>query len=150
MDFHLDVGGDFLIDDIEKVSGTNWLEFCGISPPTILMISIEQQFAEKLHAYTLPRERINTRTKDLIDLILLLKSNNREPDGFLSTLKRVFRARNTHLLPEVLPNPPGSWKEPFAEMADKCGISQNMHDGFAKVSKFYNALHEMSKNTASR
>ena len=38
------------------------------------MISAEQQFAEKLHAYTLPRlERVNTRTKDLIDMVLLIR-----------------------------------------------------------------------------
>ena len=72
VDFHLDVGGDFLIDPVERVPGTNWLEFCGIPAPIIPMISIEEQFAEKIHSYTLPRDKINTRTKDLIDAVLLL------------------------------------------------------------------------------
>jgi hypothetical protein len=39
IEFHLDVGGDFLIDDVEKVSGVNWLEFCDIPAPIIPMIS---------------------------------------------------------------------------------------------------------------
>ena len=90
------------------------------------MISIEQQFAEKLHSYTFPREQINTRTKDLIDLILLLKPKNRAPEAFQYALQRVFRARNTHLLPAVLPEPPVSWQKPFAIMAAECGISQSL------------------------
>lgn len=140
VEFHLDVGGDFLIDQVEQVTGANWLEFCGIASPMISMISIEQQFAEKLHSYTLPREQINTRSKDLIDLILLLKSRNQAHETFQHSLQRVFRARNTHLLPEVLPEPPVSWQKPFAVMAAECGISENLKDGFTEISRFYNTL----------
>ncbi len=45
--FLLDVGADFLLDQVETIQGANWLEFCGIPAPVIPMISIEQQFAEK-------------------------------------------------------------------------------------------------------
>ena len=144
VEFHLDVGGDFLIDHIEKVPGVNWLGFCGIDAPIIPVISIEQQFAEKLHSYTLPREQINTRSKDLIDLILLLKPENRPLEAFQHALQRVFRARNTHLLPAVLPEPPLSWQKPFAVMAAECGISQSLNDGFMQVSAFYLALRKHS------
>lgn len=145
IEFHLDVGGDFLINQTEKIPGANWLEFCGIPSPIIAMISIEQQFAEKLHSYTLPREQPNTRTKDLIDLILLLKPPNRSPEAFQNAIQMVFRARNTHLLPAVLQQPPESWQKPFAKMAAECGISQSLQDGFTKVSAFYNALQGISK-----
>jgi hypothetical protein len=61
--FHIDIGiGDVLVEPVEKIIGEDWLEFAGISPATIYAISKEQQFAEKLHAYTLPRtDRFNTR-----------------------------------------------------------------------------------------
>lgn len=140
-EFKLDVGADFLIGETEKIIGKNWLEFCGIAAPTIPMISVEQQFAEKLHTYTLPREQINTRTKDLIDLILLLEFKNRAPEAFHRSLTRVFKARNTHTLPESLPEPPASWQKPFAEMAAECGISQNMEEGFSKVAGLYSELN---------
>lgn len=140
VEFHLDVGGDFLIGPINKITGTNWLEFCGISAPMIPMISIEQQFAEKLHSYTLPREHHNTRTKDLIDLILLLKPKNQEPELFRYALQRVFRARNTHVLPTVLPQPPSNWEKPFAVMAAECGIFNSLKDGFNEISEFYKIL----------
>jgi predicted nucleotidyltransferase component of viral defense system len=142
--FHLDVGGDFLIDDIENVHGVNWLEFGGISAPIIQMISVEQQFAEKLHSYTLPREQINTRSKDLVDLILLLPSEN-QPESFKQALQRVFKARNTHPLPLTLPKPPLSWEKPFAVMSAECGISQNLSQGFTEVSKFYNTLQVINE-----
>lgn len=138
--FNLDVGGDFLIDDVENISGTNWLEFYGIPAPIIPMISIEQQFAEKLHSYTLPRDQVNTRAKDLIDLILLLQAKIRDIESFKNTLKRVFRARNTHPLPTVLPEPPTIWQKPFGKMATECGISQDLKDGFAEVFRFYQVL----------
>jgi hypothetical protein len=138
------VGGDFLINHIEKVPGIDWLEFCGIAAPIIPMISIEQQFAEKLHSYTLPR-RNNTRTKDLIDLILLLHLDERKPEAFQYVLQRVFRARNTHPLPIALPKPPMNWQKPFAAMAAECGISQSLMDGFMEVSEFYNTLQRINK-----
>lgn len=147
VEFHLDVGGDFLFEPIEKVLGTNWLGFCDIAAPIISMISVEQQFAEKLHSYTLPREQINTRTKDLIDLILLLKAENRVLETFQLVLKRVFNARKTHPLPAVLPEQPMSWQKPFADMADRCGITQSLKNGFMKVSQFYNVLQEQIKGS---
>jgi predicted nucleotidyltransferase component of viral defense system len=136
--FHLDVGGDFLVDQIEKFQGENWLEFCGITAPIIPMISVEQQFAEKLHSYTLPREH-NTRTKDLIDLILLLRLEGRPLEAFQSALQRIFKARKTHLLPADLPKPPVSWQKPFAKMATECGLSLSLEDGFSQVSRFYHS-----------
>jgi predicted nucleotidyltransferase component of viral defense system len=140
VEFHLDVGGDFLIDAVEKVPGANWLEFCDIPAPMIPMISIEQQFAEKLHSYTFPRDQINTRAKDLVDLILLLQIKKKALDAFKYSLQRVFRARNTHLLPAVLPEPPPSWQKPFGVMAAECGIPQSLEEGFMKVFKFYSEL----------
>ena len=56
--FHLDVGiGDVVLDPLEQAKMRDWLGFAGISPPSVPMIQREQQFAEKLHAYTLPRQR---------------------------------------------------------------------------------------------
>src|SRR5882762_10154900 len=73
--FHVDVGiGDEVLEPVDVVEGRDWLRFGGITPPSVPVISREQQFAEKLHAYSLPRgERVNTRTKDLIDMLLLIE-----------------------------------------------------------------------------
>jgi len=80
------------------------------------------------------------RAKDLIDLILLLQLNKGALETFKIALQRVFRARNTHFLPAILPEPPMNWQKPFGAMAAECGISQSLEEGFMKVSKFYGAL----------
>jgi predicted nucleotidyltransferase component of viral defense system len=74
--FHVDVGiRDEVLEPLDVVTGQDWLGFGGVQPPSFPVISAEQQFAEKLHAYTLPRgERANTRTKDLIDMVLLIRT----------------------------------------------------------------------------
>jgi hypothetical protein len=70
------------------------------------------------------------------------------PETYYHALQRVFRTRKTHPLPEVLPEPPESWQQPFATMAADCGISESLKDGFVKVSEFYNTLHELNKSKA--
>lgn len=137
LQFSLDIGGDFLVDDVDIVKGTDWLLPYGISAPLIRMISIPQQFAEKIHAYTFPRNTINSRTKDLIDLFLLI---DKPTEKFYKTLQRVFSARNTHLLPAALPLPPPFWEKPFAEKAQECGIPLSLEESFFQVSIFYDQI----------
>ncbi len=76
--FHVDVGiGDEVLEPLDVVEGRDWLGFGGIAPPSFPVISREQHFAEKVHAYSLPRgDRVNTRTKDLIDMLLLIRHGN--------------------------------------------------------------------------
>jgi len=75
--FHLDAGiGDAMMQPLETVACRDWLGFAGIEPSRVLMISREQQFAEKLHAYTLPRSAANSTVKDLVDLALLSTSGD--------------------------------------------------------------------------
>ncbi len=73
--FHIDVGcGDALAGEPERLDGDDLLAFAGIPPAAVMAISKPQQFAEKLHAYTFPwAGRLNTRTKDLVDLVLLIE-----------------------------------------------------------------------------
>jgi len=68
--FHLDVGiGDVVLEPVEIANGQDWLGFADIAPPRLRILSKEQQFAEKLHAYTMPdRPSPNSRVKDLVDL----------------------------------------------------------------------------------
>ncbi len=65
--FHLDVGvGDIILDPPDEIQTPDWLGFAQISPPIVPIIQKEQQFAEKLHAYTLPRPSApNSRVRDL-------------------------------------------------------------------------------------
>lgn len=51
--FHLDVStGDVLREPYETLSGRDWLGFAGIDSAEFPAVSPEEQFAEKIHAYT--------------------------------------------------------------------------------------------------
>lgn len=136
--FQLDVGADVIVDEIEQVDGSNWLEYCGIKTPRMRMISIEQQLAEKLHAYSLPREeRLNSRVKDLIDMLLLIEHRNINAEAFKQTIQKVFKARKTHSLPASLSEPPKEWVSLYQALADECGIKQSMAQTFSQINRFY-------------
>ena len=100
--FHIDVGcGEARsVGEPERLTGDDLLWFAGVGPATVLAISKAQQFAEKLHAYTFPWSgRLNTRTKDLVDLVLLIELGRLEVGDIRSALLATFSARGTHPLP---------------------------------------------------
>ncbi len=131
--FHLDVGiGDPLIHPPERVKGRDWLGFAGIAPGIIFAISKEQQFAEKLHAYTMPRKSENSRVKDLIDLALLsLEGLN--SDKIQKAIKAVFSAYSMHPIPHTLPAPPQSWGQQYLVLSKECGLELPMEDSLKLV-----------------
>ena len=123
--FHIDVGcGDALVGEPERLTGDDLLWFAGVGPATVLAISKAQQFAEKLHAYTFPWSgRLNTRTKDLVDLVLLIERGRPEVGDIRSALLATFSARGTHSLPASLDPPPKAWALDFPAMATEAGLS---------------------------
>lgn len=135
--FHLDAGvGDVVIQPLETVECHDWLGFAGISKPRVRMISREQQFAEKIHAYTLPRSSANSRVKDLVDLALLIGENQLDRRKTFNALRLTFERRNTHALPTTLSAPPEDWQTPFEALAGECGLQIDIAGVFDSVRKF--------------
>ncbi len=62
------------------LSNRNWLAFAGIASAQIRMLPAEVQFAEKIHAYTVPRSTPNSRVRDLVDMILLIQEGKLSSD----------------------------------------------------------------------
>ena len=101
--FHLDAGiGDVVMGPLDTTSCRDWLGFAGVEAGSVRMIPREQQFAEKLHAYTLPRNTANTRVKDLVDLALLINSGGLNKRRILAAIGLTFDRRGTHPLPAHL------------------------------------------------
>ena len=46
--------GDVILETVETMITRDWLDFAEISSPSVQLIGHEQQFAEKIHAYTVP------------------------------------------------------------------------------------------------
>ncbi|MSV32130.1 MAG: nucleotidyl transferase AbiEii/AbiGii toxin family protein [Bryobacterales bacterium] len=139
--FHLDVGiGDVVLDPLEQARMRDWLEFAGILPPAVPMIQQEQQFAEKLHAYTLPRTAPNSRVRDLVDIAILIQFGTLESKRVMQALHATFDLRATHSVPKTLNPPPEEWNAPFARMAAECRLELSASEAFRILVEFYTDL----------
>lgn len=135
--FHVDVAlGDYIPEELETVEEPDWLSFAGITPAKIKMLPAVVQFAEKLHAYTLPRAIPNSRVRDLLDMLLLIREDKLSPAKAGVAVKAVFERRKTHSPPQRLAAPPAAWEKPFAALADSCSLKDTLGDAFAIVSGF--------------
>jgi hypothetical protein len=118
--FGVDVGfADPILGDPDIVVARNILEFAGIQPPTLLLYPVETHIAEKLHAYTIPRERENSRVRDLPDLALLGKVRPIKATSLRQAFQQTFEFRKTHPVPNSLPDPPASWAGLYERMAQE-------------------------------
>ncbi|MGA8086725.1 MAG: nucleotidyl transferase AbiEii/AbiGii toxin family protein [Terracidiphilus sp.] len=142
--FHLDAGvGDIVLQPLETVECHDWLDFAGIQKPRVWMLSREQQLAEKIHAYTLPRSSQNSRVKDLVDLALLIGDDQLDRQRVANALQLTFARRGTHALPASLSAPPEDWQMPFRALAKECGLDLDIATVFESVRKFFeNAIKE--------
>jgi hypothetical protein len=117
--FGVDVAfGDPIIGDPDVMVAEDTLSFAGIVPPQIRMYPVETHVAEKLHAYTLPRSRPNSRIKDLPDLALLATVRDFDSSTLLAAIEQTFKHRSTHPVPVSVPEPPESWELVYARIAE--------------------------------
>jgi hypothetical protein len=116
--FGVDVAfGDPMLGDPEVIAADDVLAFAGIAPPTLRVYPIETHVAEKLHAYTMPRQRPNSRVKDLPDLALLAMAQPIDATRLRAALEQTFGFRRTHALPASLAAPLEAWRTPYQAMA---------------------------------
>ena len=141
--FHLDIGtGDIQREPFEWTQGGDWLGFAGIPAGRFPTIRREEHFAQKLHAYTVPRgERENSRVKDLIDLVLLIDAGGMDEIRLKRDIRDTFHRRKSHPVPDELEPPPDFWAPVFLKLAEECAISGNIGEQFGKVARFHRRLH---------
>jgi Nucleotidyl transferase AbiEii toxin, Type IV TA system len=137
---HLDVGiGDAIIAGPEWLISSDVLGFAAIPPARVAALSREQQFAEKIHAYTLPPgDRTNTRIKDLIDLLLLLRIGLPGTDMVKQALRATFARRATHAIPQALTPPPRAWQAAFEQLAAEVDLtSMTLDAAFDELAAYW-------------
>ncbi len=116
--FGVDVAfGDPILGEPEVVVAEDVLAFAGVAPPTLRLYPIETHIAEKLHAYTMPRSRPNSRVKDLPDMALLATAQALDAKRLREAFEQTFTFRKTHPLPAAVPAPLPAWTTPYAAMA---------------------------------
>ncbi len=120
----VDVGvGDPLIPPLEEIEASDLLSFAGISVPKIWVTSSAQHFAEKVHALTRPfNDRLNTRVKDLADLMLFAEHGLPRAADVKVAVKEIFGSRKTHEIPANIEIPPATWAMSYSAMASQLNL----------------------------
>jgi len=81
----------------------------GLAPFEVLLIPLERQVAEKLHACTRTyKGGGTTRARDFVDLLLIRQHGGVDVSLLREAVQRVFHRRATHAVPERLPPPPAA------------------------------------------
>ena len=139
--FSIDVSiGDGWIENQDNLESRDWLAFAGIPPLGFPATTIEQQLAEKIHSYTLPRQKPNSRVKDLVDIVLLTRNFKINKERMADSLKRTFKLRKTHSIPTELSPPPATWGKTFSELADESELKLDLAEAFTYLKEFYESI----------
>lgn len=109
---------DELVGGTESFSFPSRLAFASYPPViTVQAADLTQQAAEKLHALSRPYDdRPNTRTKDLVDLVLLIEHELIDFGRLRERVGAVFVVRATHDVPDDLPPVPAAWRHDYAAL----------------------------------
>lgn len=109
----------------------------GLQPLDLVVYALESHIAEKLHAYTLPRQNLNSRVKDLPDLGLLAMHRPIQARELRRALEATFGHRKTHTLPSSLPAPPTEWELPYAAMSRENSLPwTSLSEGWTAAASF--------------
>lgn len=121
--FGVDVAiGDPMTGPREYRRGPNLLDIVGALPVDIPLYPVATHLAEKVHAYTLPRERINGRLKDLLDIALIASELAIDGATLRAALEATFDFRRSHPLPPSVPPPPAPWAGRYLKDRDEQGL----------------------------
>lgn len=136
--FGIDVAfGDPLVGEPDIVVADDILAFAGIAPPSLRLYPVVSHIAEKLHAFTMPRPRPNTRVRDLPDLALLATTGPIDGAALRQAIERTFEFRGTHPVPPAVPQPPESWAAPYAAMAESDDLAWKTLPEVAEATKTF-------------
>lgn len=143
--FHIDIGvGDVLIEPVQYLTMPPLLDFAQITPTVVPCYPVNQQVAEKVHAYTRPHVTGEaTRVKDLMDILLLAGLGPIMGAGLRQALVTTFGTRMTHSLPQRLPAPPANWRSPFRRLAQEVQLPwQELEEAYAAAAQFLDVILE--------
>ncbi|MET3349526.1 UNVERIFIED_ORG: hypothetical protein ABID57_001198 [Arthrobacter sp. UYEF1] len=100
------------------------VEMDGLGAAALPAVDVCQHAAEKFHALCLEFDdgRPNTRTKDLIDVVLLFEAGLIPHERLATRIRWVFLQRNQTAPPPRLPNFPASWEADYEFLAKDLDI----------------------------
>ncbi|WP_141736212.1 nucleotidyl transferase AbiEii/AbiGii toxin family protein [Oligoflexus tunisiensis] len=146
--FLIDVTHEDFLDKsrIEKVKTKTLNEIADVDSEATTITS-PQKFAEKVHALTKPREKGNSRVKDLIDLVIIINQHDVDEQECRQALQDIFKHRATHEIPSTISMPPFSWHGEYETMAKNCSLRETtLEMGMKTLSDFYSRVLRVSSD----
>ncbi len=111
--FKVDVSSqDAVVGALEKHRSDPIVERVGLARATFPVYPIAQQFAEKIHAYTRPRDAENTRAKDLADMVWFTMRHTFRSQALIEAGLATFGRRGEHAWPPIPAPRPGPASTP--------------------------------------
>jgi len=135
--------------DAQPAERPGLLSDLGLGPIPVLLIPVERQVAEKLHAYTrVYKGRGTTRAKDIVDLLLIRQYEHVVDRLLQETIVRVFDRRATHPVPMSLNPPPRELARAYRREAEHLGIVAGLDEGFRQLAAWIDpTLRTIRKET---
>lgn len=82
---------------------------------------------------------MNRRTKDLVDMVLLIRGEKLDRGKTAAAVHATFAKRATHEIPKEL-DPSPEWEPVFDALAKECNLNLKLHAGFEAVRAFTRTL----------
>jgi len=121
--------------EVERAQRPGLLASVGLGPIDVLLVPLERQVAEKLHAYTRTygEGRGSTRVRDLVDFLLIRTFERVDAQRLRDAIQRTFENRATHPVPGRVPPPPGDWQRAYRVEAERVGITSEVTEAHRLV-----------------
>ena len=114
--FKVDVSSqDEIVGKLEERPSDPLVERLGLQAATFPVYPIAQQFAEKLHAYSRPRDVENTRAKDLADMLWITTRHPFRSQAIIDAGVATF-GQEEHAWPPAPPVPPAAWARQYGAL----------------------------------
>ena len=113
---------DAVVGELERHPSDPLVGLLGFATSEFPVYPIAQQFAEKLHAFTRPRDQENTRVKDLADMVWFSEQYSFSSSALIDAGLATFGRRGEHPWPPQIPEAPSSWARPYAELRRELDI----------------------------
>ncbi|MCX6552316.1 MAG: nucleotidyl transferase AbiEii/AbiGii toxin family protein [Acidobacteria bacterium] len=127
--------------DAQPAWRTGLLTELGLDPFQILLIPIERQIAEKLHAYTRTyKGGGTTRARDLVDLLLIREHERVNARLLREAVRRVFLRRATHEVPERVPPPPAALAVAYRREARQVSVVAGLEEAHQLLERWLNPV----------
>jgi predicted nucleotidyltransferase component of viral defense system len=128
--FKIDIStSDAVVGPLESHLSDPVLVAVGYPRSSFPVYPVAQSIAEKVHALTLPRDRENSRARDLVDLVWFAERFSVSSSELIDAAVATFAVRADHPWPPSLSVPPASWVKPYARLRTEVGLVPETPDG---------------------